>query len=536
MKRFLGILAVLFLVFSSVVFAQQQSTKTLDDIDARIAALGTFSWSAYGMYYWEVYPKFQATGVGTDGNPTYGTLWYIGNAYKLIGYATLTIKWSGVTSTNTIYYDDKDNPSLSLYTGNNAFFIMVNKLTFTKDNISLWGELITDFTNATMSIANKYKIFDMGFNISKIFDIFSLRVGGFGRISLREISPLYPNRVVSTFTSNFRDRGISGNFNTGSPTYVRLATTANLLNGNLMIYVWNNIYTTDADIVNYLGNAQNTTIGLKYTIADLGVLRFVIQQGLVFDLKGQPKGPNAFYTGSPAGIYNLKTTPINRYFVEFRLNGIENLDLLFSVQAQLRPRIDRKTGLTGTGTAADPFVISYKTFTTIDAGLDVLYVLGESMDIGVHVGYIMGMGMNVHELTGTPFSTAGLTYVAPNYTEANYIAFYYVGGQLTAGLYFNYYLNKYTISLSASYNNMVDDLNSIDPAIVGIISSLSFGLNVSYAISKQSNIYFGISYNLYMGIPTYTQVGYQNANAWKVAVDEYLGNPLNINFGYEVIF
>jgi len=72
--------------------------------------------------------------------------------------------------------------------------------------------------------------------------------------------------------------------------------------------------------------------------------------------------------------------------------------------------------------------------------------------------------------------------------------------------------------------------------MVGIISLLSFGLNVSYAISKQSNIYFGISYNLYMGIPTYTQVGYQNANAWKVAVDEYLGNPLNINFGYEVIF
>lgn len=535
MKRFLGILAVLFLVFSSVVFAQQQSTKTLDDIDARIAALGTFSWSAFGTYYWEVYPQFQATGFGTDGNPTYGTLWYIGNAYKLIGYATLTIKWSGVTSTNTIYYDDRAY-RLSAYSRSVGFFYMVNKLTFTKDNISLWGELVTDFTKSTMIIGNgttdKYKIYDIGFNISKIFDIFSLRVGGFGRIFLREISPLYPNRTFSTATANFIDRGISGDFNTGSPTHVRLATTANLLNGNLMIYVWNNIYTTDADIVNYLGNAQNTTIGLKYTIADLGVLRFVIQQGLVFDLKGQ-KISNIYY--------NLKTTPNNRYFVEFRLKGIENLDLLFSVQAQLMSRRDRKAGATtGTGTAANPFVFSYKTFTTIDAGLDVLYVLGESMDIGVHVGYIMGMGMNVHELEGTPFSTAGFGYVAPNYTEANYIALYYTRGQLTAGLYFNYYLNKYTISLSVSYNNMVDDLNNIndqdDFDMVGIISLLSFGLNVSYAISKQSNIYFGISYNLYMGIPTYTQVGYQNANAWKVAVDEYLGNPLNINFGYEVIF
>jgi len=105
--------------------------------------------------------------------------------------------------------------------------------------------------------------FDIGFNISKIFDIFSLRVGGFGRIFLREISPLYPNRTFSTATANFIDRGISGDFNTGSPTHVRLATTANLLNGNLMIYVWNNIYTTDADIVNYLGNAQNTTIRFK---------------------------------------------------------------------------------------------------------------------------------------------------------------------------------------------------------------------------------------------------------------------------------
>jgi len=171
------------------------------------------------------------------------------------------------------------------------------------------------------------------------------------------------------------------------------------------------------------------------------------------------------YTGSPAGIYNLKTTPNNRYFVEFRLKGIENLDLLFSVQAQLMSRRDRKAGLTGQGNASNPYVVSYKTFTTIDAGLDVLYVLGESMDIGVHVGYIMGMGMNVEELTGFPFSTLianlALTYVAPNYTEANYIAFYYTRGQLTAGLYFNYYLNKYTISLSVSYNNMVDDLNNI---------------------------------------------------------------------------
>jgi len=160
MKRFLGILAVLFLVFSSVVFAQQQSTKTLDDIDARIAALGTFSWSAFGTYYWEVYPQFQATGFGTDGNPTYGTLWYIGNAYKLIGYATLTIKWSGVTSTNTIYYDDRAY-RLSAYSRSVGFFYMVNKLTFTKDNISLWGELVTDFTKPNMNISNndKYRIF-----------------------------------------------------------------------------------------------------------------------------------------------------------------------------------------------------------------------------------------------------------------------------------------------------------------------------------------------------------------------------------------
>ncbi|MCX8058629.1 MAG: hypothetical protein N3A58_04350 [Spirochaetes bacterium] len=556
MKRFLGILIALLLVFSGVAFAQQQSTKTLDDIDAKITALGTFSWAAYGYYSWQAYFLNTLVGVTVEATPKpiYKDLIYLNRAVNLAGYATLTIRWAGVTLANTIYYDDPANLGLGLYSylGYVGFFNIVQRLTFTKDNISLWGEVVTDFSNATMSIANKYKIYDMGLTISKIFDIWSLRIGGFGRVTIREFSPLYPNRLFANGSGDFRDRGIPAGisgFNTGAPTWVRIASTFNLIGTDLQLYIWNRMYTATTNIADYLGNAQNTTIGIKYAIKGLGIFRFNIQQAIPFKMESVNKAAGSVYTGSPAGMWVLKYTPTNIYFAEFRLQAVKNLDLLITGQINVQTRLNRDPAkLTGTGTFANPYIMPYKDTIKIDAGIDALYTLGDSMDVGLHIGFNTISGMNILELTGTAFTTptvGGLVaYVASNYTEANKIQKTYSGDLFNAGLYFNYYLDKFTFSLNGTFSYLGWNLESLTTAgtieFYGYGSTASVGLNISYAISKVSKMALGLSYYLYLGVPAYnsnweTQYGMTSAD-WKYYVDDILGPYFTISVSYEVVF